>query len=248
MNEDRMMFSRNVEWFLITLVLLNVIFITLSTVKTFAAEYGVFFSYFEQFSVVVFVIEYLARLARAKKLPQFSGRAGILKYALSAYAIIDLLAIAPYFFALIYGFDSNSSFLRIVRILTIFRLAKLLRYSQALDLIYDVLRAKRRELAVCGLLIAIFVFLSASLLYILENAAQPTVFSSIPASIWWAVISVTTIGYGDIVPVTTGGKIVSGLLAFAGVGLIAIPTSIIAGGFIEATTNRPKSNISGKNS
>jgi voltage-gated potassium channel len=85
-------------------------------------------------------------------------------------------------------------------------------------------------------LICLFIFIAAAILYVIENEAQPQVFSSIPAALWWAVVSVTTIGYGDIVPVTTIGKVVSGCLAFVGVALIAIPTSIIAGGFIEATT------------
>lgn len=158
------------------------------------------------------------------------------RYVFSGYALIDFIAIAPYFVAFFIGVDSNTSFLRVMRILTLFRLAKLLRYQKALRLIGGVLRSKAPELLVCGLLISLFIFISAAILYALESDTQPQIFSSIPASLWWAVISVTTIGYGDIVPITTTGKVVSGFLAFVGVALIAIPTSIIAGGFIEATT------------
>jgi voltage-gated potassium channel len=238
MIDNKTAFNKPLEWFLISLVLVNVLAITLSTVKSLQSSYGQIFSWFEFFCVFVFVIEYIARVIKANKIDEYAGKNGRIKYVFSTYALIDLFAIMPYLVAFLFGFDSNSAFIRIIKILTIFRLAKLLRYHQALGLIGRVLKSKIHELTVCGVLIFIFVFLSAAVLYMLEGDVQPSVFSSIPASIWWAVISVTTIGYGDIVPVTTAGKVVSGLLAFVGVALIAIPTSIIAGGFIEATASK----------
>lgn len=236
------MLSKKIEWCLIVLVILNVLAITLGTVEEIQFAYKNILDMFESFCVFVFAFEYIIRLRRAPILPQYSGHHGRLRYVFSTYALIDLAAIAPYGLAFLLGTNSNASLLRILRILTIFRLAKLLRYQKALHLIMGVLKAKSPELVVCGILILLFVFISGSLLFILEHDAQPQVFSSIPASLWWSVVSVTTIGYGDIVPTTTIGKFVSGLLAFAGVALIAIPTSIIAGGFIEATSakNREK--------
>jgi voltage-gated potassium channel len=230
--------NKKVEWFLIALVVLNVISITLSTVKSLQADYGDFFRFFEISCVFIFVIEYFWRLQYAPKILAYSGKNGRLKYVFSTYALIDLFAIAPYFVAYAMGFNSNTSLLRVMRVLSIFRMAKLLKYQKALHLIGTVIKSKSHELIVCAALISIFIFISACLLYAIEGESQPDVFSSIPASLWWSVISVTTIGYGDIVPHTDLGKIVSGLLAFVGVALIAIPTSIIAGGFIEATTKK----------
>ncbi len=238
------MFSRKVEWFLIVLVILNVTAITLGTVRSIYSEVGTWLYWFEGFCVTVFTIEYLMRLYRAPSVEKYSDKNGRVRYLFSGYALIDFFAIAPYFIAFFIGVNSNTSFLRVMRVLTLFRLAKLLRYQKALRLIGGVLRSKSPELLVCGVLICLFIFISAALLYMLESEAQPEIFSSIPASLWWAVISVTTIGYGDIVPVTTIGKVVSGFLAFVGVALIAIPTSIIAGGFIEATRSSPDSNPS----
>lgn len=234
------MFSRKIEWFLMALVILNITAITLGTVKSIYSEVGAWLYWFEGFCVAVFLVEYVMRLYRAPALEKYSGKHGRICYLVSGFALIDFFAIAPYFVAFLIGIDSNASLLRVMRIVTLFRLAKLFRYQKALQLIGGVLKSKAPELSVCGLFICIFTFVSASILYMLENEAQPQIFSSIPASLWWAVVSVTTIGYGDIVPVTTVGKAVSGLLAFAGVALIAIPTSIIAGGFIEATSRESK--------
>lgn len=230
------MFSQKTEWFLMTLVILNIIAITLGTVKSIYSEVGVWLYWFEVFCVAVFFVEYIMRAYRAPTLHIYSGKNGRMRYLFSGLALIDFFAIAPYFFAFFIGANSSTSLLRVMRVLTLFRLAKLFRYQKALQLIGGVLKSKSPELLVCTLFICIFTFVSASLLYILENEAQPEIFSSIPASLWWAVVSVTTIGYGDIVPVTTAGKAISGLLAFVGIALIAIPTSIIAGGFIEAST------------
>lgn len=229
------MFSQKIEWFLIILILLNVTVITVGTVPSIYAEHGTALRSFELFCVLVFTVEYFARLYRAPQLQDYAGKGGRLRYVLSPYALIDLFAIAPYFFALLIGTSSSTSLLRVMRVLTLFRLAKLLRYQKALHLIGNVLRSKSAELAVCGVLISLFIFVAGVILYALENEAQPDVFSSIPASLWWAVVTITTIGYGDIVPLTAAGKIVNGLMAFIGIVLIAIPTSIIVGGFMEAT-------------
>lgn len=241
------MFSRKTEWFLIVLVIFNVSAITVGTVKSIYSEVGTWLYLFEGFCVTVFVVEYVMRLYKAPSIEKYSGKNGRIRYVFSGYALIDFFAIAPYFVAFFIGIDSNASLLRIMRILTLFRLAKLLRYQQALRLIVGVVKSKSPELSVCGLLICLFIFISAAILYVIENEAQPQIFSSIPASLWWAVISVTTIGYGDIVPMTTIGKVVSGCLAFVGVALIAIPTSIIAGGFIEATTRERSDEVKQKN-
>jgi voltage-gated potassium channel len=229
------MFSQKIEWFIISLILLNVTAITLGTVQSIQAEYGTSLRGFELFCVLVFTVEYIARLYRAPSLPAYAGPRGRLRYAFSAYAIIDLLAIAPYFIALLIGAGSGTSLLRVLRVMSLFRLAKLLRYQKALQLIGGVMKSRAPELLVCSLLVFLFIFISGVILYALENEAQPEVFSSIPASLWWAVVTVTTIGYGDIIPVTAAGKIFNGLMAFIGIILIAIPTSIIVGGFMEAT-------------
>lgn len=230
------MFSQKIEWFIISLILLNVTAITLGTVQSIQAEYGVALRTFELLCVLVFTVEYVARLYRAPSLQEYSGKGGRLRYAFSAYAIVDLFAIAPYFIAMLLGASSSTSLLRVLRVMSLFRLAKLLRYQKALHLIGGVLKSRAPELAVCGLLVGLFIFISGVILYALENEAQPEVFSSIPASLWWAVVTITTIGYGDIIPITAAGKVVNSLMAFIGIVLIAIPTSIIVGGFMEATS------------
>ena len=170
---------------------------------------------FEVFTIAVFSVEYVLRIIVADKK---------LKYIFSFYGIIDLLAILPFYLSL--GIDLRS--LRILRLFRIFRMIKVVRYSQALRRLQLALKLAGAELTVFAVAIVLLFILAGLGIHAFENAAQPEVFTSFFSSVWWAIVSLTTVGYGDMVPITTGGKILSSFMLVLGVGLVAVPTGIIS--------------------
>jgi voltage-gated potassium channel len=145
--------------------------------------------------------------------------------------LIDLLAIAPAFLPLFFAMD-----LRIVRVLRLFRLFRLLkmgRYVESLNTLDDVVRSKKEELLVTTIMIATLLLFSGSLMYLVENEAQPDKFPDIPSALWWGIATLTTVGYGDVFPITPAGKVLGGVIAFLGIGMFALPTGILASGFAE---------------
>lgn len=185
---------------------------------------------------IVFLVEYLARLWIAVENPRFrNSRFPRLRYALTPIAIIDLLAVLPALFA--FG-GAPSLLLRFFRILRILRLAKLGRMSNAWEHIREAFYDRRHEFALILGLLLLTVLISGSLMYFAEAEAQPDKFGSIPRSLWWAIITMTTIGYGDTYPVTALGRLLGGIIAIAGVMMIALPTGIFASSFTEALERR----------
>jgi voltage-gated potassium channel len=159
---------------------------------------------------------------------------GRLRYMLSPLAIIDLLAIVPFYLRVwltVGRFDLRA--LRTVRLLWLFRIVKLTRYSRALNLIGRVIKDRRAELAVAVSAMVIVMVLSSVLLYYVEQPAQPEAFGTIPDAMWWAVMTLTTVGYGDVVPVTPIGRFLGGLVAMLGIAMFALPTSILGAGLVE---------------
>lgn len=180
---------------------------------------------------IIFLVEYLARLWIAVDLPSCQGkRFPRLRYAISPAAIIDLLAIMPTFFALA---GSETLLLRLVRLLRILRIAKLGRLSRAWANLARAVHSRRSELFLTLGLAALAMLLSSTLLYLAESEAQPDKFGSIPRAFWWAVVTLTTVGYGDVFPITILGKVFAAMVALSGIGLTAIPTSILATAFSE---------------
>jgi voltage-gated potassium channel len=209
----------------------------LETEPVIAAENGDFFRSAELLFGGIFSIEYLLRLWIAPDNPQWAKyRFPRIRYAFSVPAIIDFLAIVPTLASL--GPGGGSVLLRFFRILRILRLAKLGRMSHALQDLGEAVHERRHEL-ILTVGIAGFVLLVAStLMYWAEADAQPDKFGSIPRAMWWCIITLTTVGYGDAYPVTMQGKILSGLVAIAGIGLIAMPTGILAAAFSDVVQRR----------
>lgn len=185
---------------------------------------------------MIFLTEYAARLWVAPENPRFqNARFPRLRYALTPIAIVDLLAVLPAIFA--FG-GGSSLLLRFFRILRMLRLAKLGRMSSAWEHIREAFYEKRHEFALILGLLAITVLVSASLMYLAEAEAQPDKFGSIPRALWWSIITMTTIGYGDTYPVTALGRFLGGIIAIVGVMMVALPTGIFAASFSEGMERR----------
>lgn len=230
--DDGETIDRIVAIFLMILILLNAVAVVLETVDSWHLAYGDYFHYFEMFSVGVFTIEYLLRLWIITYDERYSHPLwGRLRYAFSLMALIDLVAILPVFLPLFFAVDLR--FIRLLRILRLFRLFKLSRYIASMDLLDDVIKSKKEQLFVTIVMIVILLLFASSLMYLVENEAQPDKFPDIPSAMWWGVATITTVGYGDVFPITPLGKVLGACVAFLGIGMFALPTSILASGFSE---------------
>lgn len=226
--------------FIYGLITLNVIILILESHQELKVSFSSFFNYFEIISVIIFSIEYLLRLWTSNLEKSYKGSffKKRLKFGFSTLGLIDLIAILPFYLPFIFPFD-----LRIVRILRLFRLLrifKLGRYSKSLNTIVAVLKTTKSELAITGFVAFILLVLSSTIMYYFENEVQPEKFASIGHSFWWAVATLTTVGYGDVFPITVMGKIMSGIIALIGIGFIALPTGIISSAFIERIQEQKK--------
>ncbi len=231
--------SRVFDISILSLIFVNVVAVIVGSVPSVQKRWGAFLSIFETISVIVFSVEYVARLWSCTADPQFGGTIrGRVRHALRAMSIIDLLAILPFYLPFL-GVDLRS--LRVLRLLRILRIAKVGRYYSSLNLIKHVLQAKKEELVLTSALMGLLLVVSSSLLYYCENAVQPEAFSSIPATMWWSIATLTTVGYGDMYPVTLMGKFCASIIAVLGIGMFALPTGILGAGFVEAIEKRSKS-------
>lgn len=219
-----------IESSLFILIVINVLAVILESVQGIYEPNKRLFNFLEVFSVVVFTIEYLVRIWLSIRNSR-SGKefVGFARFLTSFPSLIDLLSILPFYLPFI-GIDLR--FLRMLRLLRIFRMLKVARYLKAVNVIGDVLKKKREELVVSILLLMFLLLGSSSLVYFMENDTQPDKFSSIPQTMWWGISTLTTVGYGDVYPITTGGKVLGGIVSFLGVILFALPAGIIASGFI----------------
>ena len=233
--------SRVFDLFIVSLITLNVVALVLETVDPMSRIAEPFFRIFELISVVIFTMEYALRVWLCTQNPKYSRPVlGRLRFAISPMAIIDLLAIAPFYLPFL-GVDLR--FMRAVRLFRLFRLAKLSRYSRALKLIGRVFTAKKAELGVTVFAMAILVLLSACVLYFAEHEAQPEAFSSIPQAMWWAVTCLSTVGYGDVYPVTPAGKLFAAVIAMLGIGMFALPTGILGAAFVTELQHKKSAGI-----
>ena len=218
------------------LIVANVIAVTLETVDEIYQAYAPAFTLFEIISVIIFTIEYLLRIwvsasnnASRFDVP-FRRR---LSYMLSPSGMIDLLAILPAFLPFFTSVD-----LRWLRILRLLRMFKISHYSSALEDFFSAIYHERTAFAGALYLFCVTLFLSSALMYLVEHSAQPEVFSSIPETLWWSLITLTTVGYGDVAPITAIGKVIGGITAFMGVCVVALMTGIVASAFSSQVSRR----------
>jgi voltage-gated potassium channel len=235
--EEPTLASRCVGGFIVGLIVLNVLAVILETVQEFEKAHGGQLRAFEVFSVIIFTIEYGLRLWTCTEDPRYARPvSGRLRYVLTPLALIDLVAILPFYLPMFIRCDLR--FLRALRLFRMFWLLKIGHYSRSLRLIGQIVKSKREELAVSGFAVIVLLVCASSAMYFIEHDAQPKVFSSIPASMWWAVVTLTTVGYGDIYPVTPLGKFVGAFVTLLGVATVALPAGILAAGFGAALDKR----------
>ncbi len=231
--DDRL--SRLVNWSLIGLITVNLVAVVLESVPALASEYHLVFVVIEGVSLVVFTVEYVARiwaasdqpLRRRRHLPPWLG------YVTSGPGLIDLLAVVPFWLALFFAAD-----LRVLLVFRIVRFLKLARYSPAMRSLLDALYAERRALFGCVIILLGTTVLAASVMHVIEGAAQPDKFGTIPEAMWWAIVTLTTTGYGDVVPVTPLGRVFGGLAVLLGILMLALPVGIVATSFANVIHRR----------
>lgn len=213
--------GRRFDYFIQILIILSLLDLAIETLPDNSETTKLFLRRFEVFSIAIFSIEYLLRVYIAKK---------PLKYIFSFYGLVDLLAILPFYLRT--AIDLRS--LRIFRIFRIFRAFKLVRYNKAMNRFYIAYKIVREEIMLFLMVTAIFLFLTSAGIYYFENEAQPEIFKSIFHSGWWSVVTLTTVGYGDVYPITLGGKIFTFFILILGVGVVTIPAGLVASALTKA--------------
>lgn len=218
-----------IEIGLIALIIANVIGVALETISELHARYRVAFAIFDAVSVAIFTVEYGLRVwasaERAHGRPAWKVR---LRYLRSPMALIDLAAILPFYLAMLFPLD-----LQHLRILRLLRAYKLARYSPALSVLTAVIREEAATLLAAFSILAILLMFAATGAYFVERHAQPEAFGSVPAAMWWATVTLTTVGYGDVTPITPLGRVFGAFITILGVGVAALPAGILASGFAD---------------
>ena len=228
--------GRIVDKALFALILLNILAVILETVESLSISYGVFFKWFEMVSVFIFTLEYVIRIWTCTFEEKFKSPVfGRVKYILTPMAVVDLVAIMPFFLPFLLPMTPGVDFrfVRAVRMVRILRILKLGRYSVTIQKLGRVLKNQKEELVITLGVVGILLVFASSLMYYVENSAQPDVFSSIPASMWWGIATLTTVGYGDVYPITFAGKLLGSIIAVLGIGMVALPAGILGSAFME---------------
>jgi len=244
----------------IVLIILNLIAIIIGSTTGIKDTHKNILFYFEFFSIVIFTIEYLLRIwiaplkyttedklnldkikgdrsieARRMRAKLKKKRNPYKRYIFSFMALIDLLSIIPFYLPFIFGIfgivNADARFLKVIRVLRLLRVLKIFRHDDSLFIMRKVFLTERRKLFYTIIIVIMMLLIASSLMFYIEKATQPDKFENIPATLWWAIMTLTTVGYGDVVPVTILGKLLSGVIALLGMGLIAVPSGIISSGF-----------------
>ena len=218
------------DYFIQILILLSLVAFTIETLPNNSINTINLLNAFELICVIIFTIEYLLRIFVSKK---------PFRYIFSFYGVIDLLAIFPFYLKGAYDLRA----LRAFRIFRIFRALKLIRYNKALNRFHIAARIVKEEMVLFFIVTAIFIFLASAGIYFFENKAQPELFSSVVHSGWWAISTLTTVGYGDVYPITMGGKIFTFFILLIGVGVVTVPAGLVASALSKAREIEGKENI-----
>lgn len=233
-DEHDTLVSRSVDYFLIFLIMANVTAVIAESVDQWYYPYQEYFTLFENFSIVVFSLEYLLRLwSVAEAKPDNTTWQQRWEWLKSPSALIDLIAIAPAFLNFFVTID-----LRFLRILRLFRILKLTRYFASMRILLVVISKEKGSFQAVIFILIIMIVTASSGIYLVENHAQPEEFESIPKAMWWAVVTLTTVGYGDVTPITNAGKILGAIITILGVGLAALPAGILATGLANELAQR----------
>ena len=231
-SKDESRWDKVINGFIILLILLNLLAVILETEQDLALQYGELFHKFDVFSVIIFSIEYALRVWSCTYDPQYKHWFwGRVKYIFTWGALIDLVAILPFYIGTAKLFDLRE--LRILRLLRLLRIFRLTSYMKSAQVIANVFKNRFQELLISLVLTTGLIIIASCLMYFAEHNAQPEKFGSIPRTLWWSVVTLATIGYGDMVPITVVGKILTGVIALAGVAFFALPAGIITAGFLE---------------
>jgi voltage-gated potassium channel len=228
--------GRLVSRLIVTLICLNLVTVALQSVPTIAARYGPWFAAIEVASLGIFTAEYFLRLWVAPEHApdrHLGAARARLRFATSLPGLIDLMAVLPFWFAFVVPSD-----LRVLLVFRVVRFLKLARYSPGMRSLLDVLYAERRALAGCFVILIGTTLIAAAAMHLVEGAVQPDKFGTIPDAMWWAIVTLGTIGYGDMVPITPLGRLVGAATIFAGLIMIALPVGIVATAFSEAIHRR----------
>ena len=214
---------------LILLIISSSVIVILETEKDIFQNNRIFFEYAKYFFGIIFLIEYILRVITAGYEKRYKGLQGRISYIFSFWILVDLIAIIPFFVS-----GVNETFLlRLFRLIRLFSLIRIGRYSEALKNVLDAISDRKYELLFSIAIASTVLLVSSSFMYLLEADKQPEAFGSIIRSVWWAAAALTTVGYGDVYPITALGKVFAIISAFSSIGIVALPAGILAGSFTE---------------
>ena len=213
--------SKSFAYFIQFLIILSVITFSIETLPDLKAQTRVVLNAIEAFCVAVFTFEYIARIYVADSKP---------KFIFSFFGLVDFLAILPFYLS--FGIDLRS--LRLLRMFRLFRLFKLVRYNKAMRHFANAMKMAKEQIILFMIITIMLIYFTAVGIYYFENEAQPEHFSSIFSSLWWSIVTLTTVGYGDVYPITVGGRIFTFFMLLIGLGVVAIPTGIISSSLTKA--------------
>ena len=217
--------SRRFAYFIQFLIIFSVITFSIETLPDLKPQTRVVLNAIEAFCVIIFTFEYLARIYVADSKP---------KFIFSFFGIVDFLAILPFYLS--FGIDLRS--LRLLRMFRLFRLFKLVRYNKAIKHFVNAMKLAKEQIILFLIITIMLIYFAAVGIYYFENEAQPEHFSSIFSSLWWSIVTLTTVGYGDVYPITVGGRIFTFFILMIGLGIVAIPTGIISSSLTKAVEPR----------
>lgn len=221
--------SRRFAYFIQFLIIFSVITFSIETLPDLKPQTRVVLNAIEAFCVLVFTFEYLARIYVADNKP---------KFIFSFFGIVDFLAILPFYLS--FGVDLRS--LRLLRMFRLFRLFKLVRYNKAMRHFANAMKLAKEQIILFMIITIMLIYFTAVGIYYFENEAQPDHFSSIFSSLWWSIVTLTTVGYGDVYPITVGGRIFTFFMLLIGLGVVAIPTGIISSSLTKAVEPQDEEN------